>query len=197
MCWFSRATRKMTGPPSLWERSLRRILVPLCVMCNERNMSHSHSLPKESHLSAVGERRRVDTGDWWNLIYLEIMESTITVFTLLACIHGITRKGQLFERISNIHFLIFTYNQLTYLHIDPPSSQEYYVFSGMIFTNGSRPVISSNISDERVVEKITGILNDYSEKKFVKKKYLSKKKISSASHHHTTDIIELKSSLRL
>ena len=68
----------------------------------------------------------------------------------------------------------------------------------MIFTNGSRPVISSNISDERVVEKITGILNDYSEKKFVKKKYLSKKKISSASHLiWTTDIIELKSSLRL
>ena len=68
----------------------------------------------------------------------------------------------------------------------------------MIFTNGSRPVISSNISDERVVEKITGILNDYSEKKFVKKKYLSKNKISSASHLiWTTDIIELKSSLRL
>ena len=58
----------------------------------------------------------------------------------------------------------------------------------MIFTNGSRPVVSSNISDERVVEKITGILNDYSEKKFVKKKYLSKKKISSASHLHGPQI---------
>ena len=47
------------------------------------------------------------------------------------------------------------------------------VFSGIIFTNGSRPSITSNITDQAVVERITDILTDYSEEKFVKKKYLS------------------------
>merc|ERR1712223_1812179 len=56
--------------------------------------------------------------------------------------------------------------------INEITSEEYFVFNGKIFTNGSRPVISSNISDEKIVEKISNILNDYSEEKFIKKNYL-------------------------
>ena len=81
----------------------------------------------------------------------------------------------IFIYLRNSDTLIHLRRQWIYeLNYWPPTSEEYFVFNGKIFTNGSRPVISSNISDEKVVEKISNILNDYSEEKFIKKNYLSK-----------------------
>ena len=80
-----------------------------------------------------------------------------------------------FIYLRNSNILIHLRRQWIYeLNNWSPTSEEYFVFNGKIFTNGSRPVISSNISDEKVIEKISNILNDYSEEKFIKKNYLSK-----------------------
>ena len=37
----------------------------------------------------------------------------------------------------------------------------FYEFNAIVFTNGSQPVIRSNISNSDVVTKLTSILNEY------------------------------------
>ena len=72
-----------------------------------------------------------------------------------------------------ITFLMMINSVIIQIEIDPPNIEEHFVFSGIIFTNGSRPSITTNITDQAVLQRITNILTDYSEERFVKKKYLS------------------------